>query len=259
MEKVASPARTGDLWIVIPAYNAAATVGAVARAARASGLPVLVVDDGSGDGTGAAAAAAGVEVLRLPENRGKGAALRAGFTHALARGARGVLTMDADGQHEPAEVPALCAAHQREPAALVIGARSFDPALMPRRSRIGNRISTFFISLFAGRRFRDTQSGFRVYPAALLRRAPLRARRFEIETELLLWASKLGVPVVEVPIATIYQSVSTPATDPAAPAHRTHFRNVHDTLRILRLVVSSPLWRVPHAAVALSQPNMEAT
>lgn len=261
-----------DLWIVIPAYNAEATVGAVARAARHSGLPVLVVDDGSSDGTGHEAEAAGVAVLRLSQNLGKGGALRSGFAYALHRGARAVLTLDADGQHDPAEIPALRAAHLREPQALIIGARSFDPALMPRRSRVGNHISTFFISLFAGQRFRDTQSGFRVYPAQLLRRAPLRACRFEIETELLLWGSKLGVPVREVSIATIYHRAPAPATEivtaeGAAPAHRTHFRNVHDTLRILRLVIGSPLWRAPQppsepmadAAAALSQPKMEAT
>ena len=153
-------------------------------------------------------------------------------------------------------LPALRAAHLREPQALIIGARSFDPALMPRRSRVGNHISTFFISLFAGQRFRDTQSGFRVYPAQLLRRAPLRACRFEIETELLLWGSKLGVPVVEVPIATIY---APPLAADAAPVHRTHFRNVHDTLRILRLVIGSPLWRAPQPPSLSPSPGAGST
>lgn len=243
-------------WIVIPAYNAAATVAEVARAAAArTGLPVLVVDDGSQDGTADAARAAGVKLLCHPENRGKGAALRSGFAEALRHGAPAVITMDADGQHDPAELPGLLAAHRAAPEALVIGVRSFDPALMPRRSRVGNHISTFFISVFAGRRYRDTQSGYRIYPAALLRRAPYRGQRFEIETELLLWSSKLDILTREVPIATLYGG--------AAGAPRTHFRNVHDTLRILRLVVGSPLWRakaavpVNDAPTPLSQPDLE--
>src|SRR6185436_8784283 len=117
---------------------------------------------------------------------------------------RAVVTMDADGQHDPAELPLLLAAHAEEPRALVIGVRRIDPELMPRRSRIGNTISTFFISRYAGRPLTDSQSGFRVYPAELLAGAPLKTRRFETETELLLWSCKLGLPLVEVPIQTIY-------------------------------------------------------
>jgi hypothetical protein len=146
-----------------------------------------------------------------------------------------VLTLDADGQHDPAEIPALVEAHQREPRALVLGVRRFDDGAMPRRSRTGNRISTYWISRFAGRPHRDTQSGFRVYPRALFAGPPLRSRRFETETELLLLAAKLGVPLVEVEVQTIYHRGGSP----------THFRDLSDTLRIMRLVMGSPWWRLP--------------
>lgn len=251
------PQQTGSrhsgprVLILIPGYNAESQIAAVIAGAQQTGHAVLVVDDGSSDQTRARAQAAGATVLRHHGNRGKGAALQTGFAYARREGFDAVLTLDADGQHDTREVPKLLAAWTAEPESLVLGVRSFDPALMPRRSRIGNHISTFFISLFAGRRHSDTQTGFRVYPRRLFR-LPLRTRRFDTETELLLCASKLGVPLREVPIQTIYavptpqaQSPATPATpgsEPAARAPRTHFRNWEDTLRVLGLVVSSPWW-----------------
>lgn len=250
--------------ILIPAYNAAGTIAAVVASARAVGPKVLVVDDGSTDQTGAEAAAAGAIVLRHAGNRGKGAALQTGFAYAVQRGAQAVLTLDADGQHDPAEAAKLLAAAAATPGSLVIGVRSFDPAVMPRRSRIGNQISTFFISHFARRPHRDTQSGFRLYPRRLLT-APLRTRHFDTETELVLWAAKLGVPLCEVPIQTIYHghnqghdrgpgpdaapamAGSAAGTDagpaPGTAVHKSHFRNWEDTLRVIRLVIGSPWWR----------------
>jgi len=241
--------------ILIPAYNAERQVAAVVRGAAQAGLPVIVVDDGSTDQTRQQAQAAGAVILRHHANRGKGAALQTGFAYARAQNADGVLTLDADGQHDTREIPKLLAAWQKDPASLVLGVRSFDPALMPRRSRIGNHISTFFISLFAGRRHSDTQTGFRVYPRRLLS-LPLSTRRFDTETELLLWASKLAVPLREVPVQTIYRVPSAPepsvpdesappaASEPETSTPRTHFRNWEDTLRVLGLVVSSPWWRL---------------
>jgi glycosyltransferase involved in cell wall biosynthesis len=222
--------------IVIPCYQGAACVGEVVRGARAvdDSVPVVVIDDGSSDGSGAAAEAAGATVLRHPANHGKGAALATGFAWARAHGAEAVLSMDADGQHDPAEIPKLIAAHRREPRGIVVGVRSFAPADMPRRSRVGNRISTWWISRFAGRPHRDTQSGFRVYPRALLEDLTLRSRRFETETELLLRAARRGLPLVEVPIQTIY-----------GPDRVTHFHGLRDTLRVIGLVITSPFWNAP--------------
>ncbi len=243
------------ILLLIPAYNAERHVAAVVRGARQTGLPVIVVDDGSTDRTKDQAQAAGAMVLRHHGNRGKGAALQTGFAYARTQNADGVLTLDADGQHDTREIPSLLSAWQHQPQSIVLGVRSFDPALMPRRSRIGNHISTFFISLFAGRRHSDTQTGFRIYPRRLLS-LPLSTRRFDTETELLLWASKLGIPLVEVPVQTIYRVPNAPpvdtasqgaasptATDETSSTPRTHFRNWEDTLRVLGLVVSSPWWR----------------
>jgi outer membrane lipoprotein-sorting protein len=216
--------------VVIPCYEGAGSVGDVVRGARAGGLPVVVVDDGSTDGSGAVAEAAGATVLRHPGNRGKGAALASGFAYAKKMGAGAVLTMDADGQHDPAEIGELLAAHARKPDALVIGVRSFAPEDMPRRSRVGNRISTWWISRYAGVRYQDTQSGFRVYPRAMFDLA-LRTTKFDTEAELLLRAAKMKLPLVEVPVKTIYTA-----------NHASHFHGFADTLRVMKLVFFSPLW-----------------
>lgn len=243
-----SPADRIDdrILVLIPAYNAAAHVGQVIAGVQKSGLPILVVDDGSRDKSADVAEQAGVvKVLRHQANRGKGAALQTGFAYAAQNGYDAVLTLDADGQHDPDELPSMLAAWREQPGSLILGVRSFDPRLMPRRSRIGNQISTYFISRFSHRRHSDTQTGFRIYPRRLFT-LPLSTRRFDTETELLLWAAKLAVPLVEVPIQTIYHPVASPS--PSASASRapaSHFRNWEDTLRVIRLVVSSPWWRSP--------------
>lgn len=220
------------LAIVIPCLDAERTIGDVVRGASASGHPVVVVDDGSNDRSTNEAERAGATVLRHAKNRGKGAALQTGFAWAAAEGARAVATLDADGQHDPRELPSLLAAHEQNPRALVIGVRDFQPGAMPKWSRIGNRISTYWISKYAGRPHRDTQSGFRVYPRVLFASAPLRSRRFETESELVLYAARFGLPLVEVPIRTIYNNGRAGS----------HFHGFRDTVRIMRLVFFSPWW-----------------
>jgi glycosyltransferase involved in cell wall biosynthesis len=225
------------LCVVVPALECEARIGAVVAGvhAAAPGLPVVVVDDGSHDGTAERAAAAGALVLRHPARRGKGAALATGFAWALGESCQAVATLDGDGQHDPAELPALIAAHARSPSALVVGARRIhDPeGPMPRWNRVGNRSSTFWISRFAGRPISDSQSGFRIYPRELLVGAPI-SRGFETESELLLRAARRGLPIEFVPVATHYEP----------PAERvTHFRPVRDTLRIIVLVLRQTQWR----------------
>jgi glycosyltransferase involved in cell wall biosynthesis len=212
---------------VIPAYQAERTIEAVVMGVRATGTSaVYVVDDGSRDATTSLAERAGAKVLRHAQNRGKGAALWTGFAQALKDGARAVLTLDADGQHDPAEIPRLLSAHREHPESLIIGARSLREEVMPGRSRVGNRTSTFFLSLFSGRRISDSQSGFRIYPRSLLTRIEPTARRFDAETELLLAAVTHGYPIEEVIVQTIYQQHGA-----------THFHDVLDTARIIKLVL----------------------
>ncbi len=219
--------------VVIPAYQAAAKLGEVLASVHATApeLPLIVIDDGSTDETSAVAERAGATVLRHAQNQGKGAALQTGFQYARLHGYTAVLTLDADGQHRAAELPGLLAAHRRDPQALVLGVRSFAADKMPGRSRFGNKFSTWWISLFARHRFSDTQTGFRIYPMAMLEGLPLSTSRFDTETELLLWAAHRGVAIIEQPIATIYEA-----------DHVSHFHGFADSMRVIRLVVTSPYW-----------------
>ncbi len=187
---------------LIPAYDAADTVGAVVRGVREH-LPVLVVDDGSADGTAEAARSAGAEVHRLEANRGKGAALKAGFREALDRPVDAVLTLDADGQHDPADIPAFLTAWHRAAPDLVIGARDFSE--MPFTRRLANTIGRWSLSWAMGRRIPDNQSGYRLVGRRLAREMLDSGETgFEFEVEMLLTCLRRGWVVEWVPIRTIY-------------------------------------------------------
>jgi glycosyltransferase involved in cell wall biosynthesis len=188
---------------VIPAYQAESTLERVVTAA-ALHVPVLVVDDGSTDGTAAAAEAAGARLLRQSPNQGKGAALRAAFSQALQDGAQAVVTLDADGQHDPACIPDFLARWRETGAPLVIGRRDFGQ--MPLSRRIANNLGTAVFSWAVGRPVVDNQSGYRLIAAPLLPRL-LRSREagFEFEVEMITLAIRAGLAIEWVPIPTIYE------------------------------------------------------
>jgi GT2 family glycosyltransferase len=197
-----------DHLIVIPVYNEAGTIGEVVRGAARHG-DVLVVDDGSTDGSGEVAACAGADVIRLERRGGKGAALRCGLTESLARDAQRVVTMDGDGQHDPDDLPRLLAAAAEAPDALVIGGRLGgigQRAAMPLPSgRVAAiRVAGFFINWLTGAAVSDTQSGFRVYPAGLIDAMRPRREGFVLESEMLVGAAARGWRLVEVPVAAIH-------------------------------------------------------
>src|SRR5260221_7365161 len=188
---------------LIPAYQAEETVGEVARGARRFVDRVLVVDDGSTDRTGERAAGAGAEVLRLPENSGKGSAVRAGLERILASDATHVVFLDADGEHDPDDLPALLEA-ARQGDSFVIGSRvarpEETPAVRYRTNEIGSRILT----RMTGYVVEDGQSGYRVIAADILRRLKLNARGYLIETEILLKAAPHVAGFRHVPVRAIY-------------------------------------------------------
>jgi glycosyltransferase involved in cell wall biosynthesis len=219
--------------VVIPAYEEEETITSVVAGARQQILTIIVVDDGSTDATGARAAAAGATVLTHPKNQGKAAALRSGFDWALRLGARAVITLDGDGQHDPADIPRLVDAADRRPGALIIGARSSRREGAPRARYWANGVADFWISRAAGCRISDSQSGFRLYPEALLRSCRLavtREKSFVFESEILIDAALSGYPVVAVPVASRYP----------ANARKSHFRPVVDISRIVRMVA----WKI---------------
>jgi glycosyltransferase involved in cell wall biosynthesis len=218
-----------QVCVVIPAYNEAATIRDVASRALSQCKQVIVVDDGSIDGTAQALAALPVTVLRHASNRGKAAALWSGFERALADGASAVVTLDGDGQHRPEDIPRFLEAAQRHRECIVIGSRIVERAAFPKARYYANCTANFWISWAAGYRIEDSQSGFRLYPASLLKRVRVphdRAHGFVFESEVLIEAARFGIRSLSLPIAAIY----------APGARASHFRSVVDVLRITRMV-----------------------
>jgi glycosyltransferase involved in cell wall biosynthesis len=189
---------------VIPVHNEASTIGPIVAAARAYG-PVIVVDDASDDGSGQHAAAAGATVLTQPRQRGKGVALRCGFGEALRRGADTIVTLDGDGQHDPQDIPRLVEASYYWPGSIIVGGRLDAEAGIPRRRLQAIRVASFWINWLGRCNIRDTQSGFRVYPACILQALPLKYGGFLLESEILMKASQAGYDIHEVPIRAVYQ------------------------------------------------------
>ena len=195
-----------SLAILIPAYNAAASLPGVLDGVRRYMAPedVLVVDDGSSDGTQKAAERAGVHVLSHSVNRGKGAALKTGFAWAVDRGYEAVITLDADGQHDPKSVPDFVRRWKEAEADLVIGSRMADRRGMPVERVCSNALTSWVISHRAGQRIEDSQSGYRLIAMEVLRQVSLETDGYEMESELLIKAARLGFRIVSVPIRTVY-------------------------------------------------------
>ena len=208
---------------LIPGYQEGRRIAAVV-AATARHLPVVVVDDGSTDDTAAQAEAAGATVIRQVPNAGKGAALRAGFRHALEGGAVAVVTLDADGQHDPAEIPRFLEAFEAGRPELIIGRRDF--AEMPPVRRLSNTLGGSVFSAAVGRSVPDNQSGYRLIGRQLMR-ALLDSDEsgFEFEVEMIARCIALGLPIAWVPISTIYAG---------EPSHIRPWRHLTEFLRVSR-------------------------
>jgi UDP:flavonoid glycosyltransferase YjiC (YdhE family) len=219
---------------VIPAYNEAGTIHAVAAQTLKHLDRVVVVDDGSADQTVNCLRELPVTVLRHSRNLGKAAALWLGMQHAMTQGASAVVTLDGDGQHDPADIPALLALHRRDPSAIVIGARLHASSAIPWVRYLANRVANFWVSWAAGVHVPDSQSGFRLYPTAVLNAVSSRCDAmsgFAFESELLIEAGRRGVPIRTVPVSAIY----------GRHLRQSHFRNGRDVMRITRMVASKLL------------------
>jgi glycosyltransferase involved in cell wall biosynthesis len=191
----------------VPGYQEGPRIGAVVAAAGRH-LPVIVVDDGSTDDTAANAEAAGALVIRQSPNQGKGAALRTGFRHALERDVDAVITLDADGQHDPDEIPRFIAAYTAPGASgprpeLIVGRRDFS--LMPPARRLSNTLGTAAFSWAVGQAVPDNQSGYRLIGRRMMS-AMLDSREsgFELEVEMIAVCIRRGWTLDWVPVSTIY-------------------------------------------------------
>jgi glycosyltransferase involved in cell wall biosynthesis len=217
---------------IIPALNAERTVPRVIEAARQQIEPVVVIDDGSSDRTGEVARAAGAIVLRHEVNRGKGAALKTGFRWARENGYDGVITLDADGQHLPSEVPKFLRQRQAGGEDLIIGGRAHLFGQMLPRRRNANRFSAWCIAKCSGVPITDSQSGFRFYSGRLIDAIQLRTDGFDMESEVIVRAGRKGFRIVTIPIDLGFvDGLST-----------SHYKPLKDTLRIAWTVTRARLF-----------------
>lgn len=210
---------------IIPAFNESTRITPVITGTL-SYLPVLVIDDGSSDNTPSAAEASGAEVICQTPNQGKGVALRVGFKHAINGDFHAVLTLDADGQHDPADIPKFLDCYSKKHPDLIIGNRDFSQ--IPPVRRIANSIGALMISWALGQSIPDNQSGYRLIGYRLMQEL-LRSEEqgFEFEVEMIATCIKLGMQLDWVPIRTIYAGESS------------HIQPLNHTFEFIRIVLQT--------------------
>jgi glycosyltransferase involved in cell wall biosynthesis len=225
--------------VLIPCLNEEKAIRQVVESVLALNVPVIVVDDGSDDRTPEIVGALPVTLLRHPQRRGKGEALRHGFREALKQGFDAVVTMDGDGQHLASDVPRIVAAAQRYPGHIVIGARLLEREQQPKGRRRANAVADWGISWGCGVPVADTQSGQRWYPRAALELVDLPAENFVFEAAILIAACReKGLGVISVPIASRYHG----------EFRLSHFSPVRDVVRITLYTIG----RVAHYGAILA-------
>jgi len=189
---------------IVPAYQEEAHIASVVQAVRRYCPQVIVVDDGSRDRTAELAAQAGAEVVRHGVNKGKGAALNTGFAEARARGCEFLLTLDADGQHDPAHIPEFVETYRRTGVPVLVGNRMDRAQGMPLHRRLTNLFMSWLLSREMGQWVPDTQNGYRLYRCDVLADLPTQSQRFAAESEVLLVLAERGVRIGAVPVKVIY-------------------------------------------------------
>ncbi len=217
------------ICVVVPAFNESETVGKLTGKLLPYVEEVIVVDDGSTDHTSRKAEEAGATVLRHFRNRGKGAALRTGFNHAVKAGYDGVITIDADGQHDYREIPLFINEARKCGADIILGTRMGSVSRMPLIRLLTNIVTSFIVSILSHQRISDSQTGFRLIKREVLEKVNLKTRNYEAESEILIKAGRQGFKITEIPIKTIYGKQSS------------NINAFTDTLRFIRLVLKTGL------------------
>ncbi|TET78680.1 glycosyltransferase family 2 protein [candidate division TA06 bacterium] len=216
---------------LIPAYNEEKNLPHLLSRLPCEKKNIIVVDDGSNDSTAAVAAKCGVTVLRQEKNLGKGAAQRRGFEYLKDEPYDGVITIDADGQHDPALIPQFLKKARDGNYDIVIGARMLEPTTsMPLIRLLTNLTTSLVVSLMSGQRIRDSQSGYRYLSARVIRNIPLTTSRYQTESEVLIKAGRQGYRIGEMPISTIYSG------------QKSNINKFTDTLRFIGLSIKSLWW-----------------
>jgi glycosyltransferase involved in cell wall biosynthesis len=218
-----------EFAVVIPAYNEEKTIRDVVLRVLVHCGHVIVVDDGSRDGTAEAVRDLPVILLQNAANQGKASSLWRGMQAAAGAGARIIITMDADGQHQPEDIPRFLEASRDKPQHIVIGSRLADKSNFPVVRYYANRVANFWVSWASGYHVVDSQCGFRLYPATLLQavsRGCKSKNSFVFESEILIEAARCGVRSIPVTIAAIYPCDGRPS----------HYQPLADTARITRMI-----------------------
>ena len=210
--------------VILPAYQEGAHISAVIKGVLPYCPNVVVVDDGSSDDTAACAKLAGAAVVKHDVNRGKGAALDSGFTYAREQGVEFVVTMDADGQHAPEDLPVLMAAQKETGASVIVGNRMGHPGSMPFVRKCTNRFMSWLLSRKMKQRVPDTQSGYRLYALEVVEALSLESGGFAAESEILMDLSHRGVRIASAPIQVIYGD------------EKSKIHPIRDTIRFFRML-----------------------
>ena len=214
-----------NVFIVIPTYNEAKTIGPIVRDLRARGFRVVVVDDGSCDHTIVDANKFGAELVVHSKNVGKGRCIKEGLEYSLEHGCDVVITMDGDGQHDLIEIDKFIEQFKESGADIVLGNRMYNPKRMPFIRQCTNVFMSFVISLILGEKIEDSQCGYRLLSRRAIEKMSLRTAKYEIESEMLLEAKRHNLRTSSVRIDSIYQG---------EPSQINPF---FDTLRFIRLVL----------------------
>jgi len=210
--------------VLIPAYCEEKRIAGVVREVLNYIRPVIVIDDGSPDRTAAEASSAGAIVIKHEKNLGKGAALNTGFAYAVEQMFDYVITMDADGQHAPSDIPRFIDAYERTGVSALVGNRMADPKGMPLVRKLTNMFMSWYLSKEMGQRVPDTQNGFRLYAAQALPFLATESNRYAAESETLLRLAAKETKIDSVPITVIYSD------------EKSKIRPFRDTIRFFRMV-----------------------
>jgi glycosyltransferase involved in cell wall biosynthesis len=221
-----------NICVLIPAYNAQETLGAVLKKIKPLKIDTIVINDGSSDETKRVAAENGALLLDHPFNLGKGAALRTGFQYILQRKYEVVITLDADGQHDPSAIPSLLMIFQSINPDILIASRGLEFGKMTFLRRFWNRLGVKAVARLCHSDITDSQSGFRLIRREVLNAVNLSTSRFETELELLIKACKKGFRVLSVPIIT--QKIDGTGSS--------HFRPVADTWSVCKVFLRNLFW-----------------
>ncbi|WP_293705721.1 glycosyltransferase family 2 protein [Stenotrophomonas sp. UBA7606] len=254
-----APLTPATVAVVIPALNEILRIRQVVEGVLQYFPHVIVVDDGSTDDTAACIADLPVSVLRHPQRRGKGHALRTGFAEACRRGLQGVLTLDGDGQHAAADLPRLLASANRHPGCIIIGARLRKRASQPLYRRLANEFGDWGIAWGTHYQVADSQSGQRFYPAEVIALRDICAEGFVFEAQVVISAARqLGTRCVSVPIESRYR-----CADSDEQFRPSHFKPLQDLYRITSHIVLLALrhghvWRV-YRTIRRNPPVIDST